>query len=257
MELQKKTLPVEEANGWYLMQTEKRYWEEEFIDEDTGDPTTIERSEVLCGKGTQVNEIIQSLLIENDIKTIKVSNIPLLGTQDKNLNLWETAIKVLTGKGGSKKSYIVTADSPAAAEIFISEYLEVNMEATFKLVKINEQDYNKVIKIYDIEREQLEQNNKRVCWYKAQIYSMLDDEYEEGESNSAGARNILVQATSFDKAMEAIKIVMNRNEFDTIYNTFKKLEELNIVDVFMPEENLAYYSDEEIVIHKQGVTVID
>ena len=131
------------------------------------------------------------------------------------------------------------------------------MEAKFKLVKINEKDYNKVIKIYDIVREQLEQNNKRGCWYKAQIYSMLDDEYEEGESNSAGARNILVQATSFDKAMEAIKIVMNRNEFDTIYNTFKKLEELNIVDVFMPEENLAYYSDEEIVIHKQGVTVID
>jgi hypothetical protein len=36
MELIKKTLPVKEARGWYLMQTEKRYWTEDFIDEDTG-----------------------------------------------------------------------------------------------------------------------------------------------------------------------------------------------------------------------------
>lgn len=245
MELRKCSLPVEEANGWYLMQTEKRYWIDEFIDEDTGDPTSTERSEPICGKGTQVNEIIQSLLIENDIKTIKVSNIPLLGTQDKKLNLWETNIRILTGKG-NKKSYIVTADSPAAAEVFISDYLEVNLDAVFKLSKINEQDYNKVIKIYDSEKEQLEQNKKRICWYKAQIYSMFDDGEDEGDGSNAGSRNILVQATSFDKAIAAIKAVMSNNEFDSIYNTFKKLEELNIVDVFMPDENLAYYSDEDL-----------
>lgn len=246
MELQKKTLPVEEANGWYLTQTVYRYWNEDFIDEDTGDPTTIERSESLCGKGTLINDITKSLLIENRVKTIRVSNIPLLGTQEKNLNLWETSIKLLTGKGGSKKNYIVTADSPAAAEVFISEYLEVNLEAAFKLIKINEQDYNRVIKIYDSEKELLEQNKKRICWYKAQIYSMLDDDSEDGESSSAGARNILVQATSFDKAIAAIKVVMSKNEFDSIYNTFKKLEELNIIDVFMPDENLAYYSDGDL-----------
>lgn len=245
MELQKKTLPVEEANGWYLMQTEKRYWEETEIDEETGNQTPTERSETLCGKGTQINDIIKSLLLENGIKTIKVSNIPLLGQQDKNLNLWGTDVKILTGKG-NKKSYIVTADSPAAAEVFISEFLEVNLEATFKLIKINEQDYQKVIKIYDSEKEQLELNKKRICWYKAQIYSLFDDGEDEGEGSSAGSRNILVQATSFEKAISAIKAVMSKNEFDSIYNTFKKLEELNIVDVFMPDEDLVYYSDEDL-----------
>ena len=245
MELQKKTLPVEEANGWYLMQTEKRYWEETEIDEETGNQTPIERYETLCGKGTQINDIIKSLLLENGIKNIKVSNIPLLGQQDKNLNLWGTDVKILTGKG-NKKSYIVTADSPAAAEVFISEYLEVNLEATFKLIKINEQDYQKVIKIYDSEKEQLELNKKRICWYKAQIYSLYDDGEDEGEGSSAGSRNVLVQATSFDKAMAAIKAVMTQNEFDSIYNTFKKLEELNVVDVFMPDEDLVYYSDEDL-----------
>lgn len=245
MELQKKTLPVEEANGWYLMQTEKRDCEEVEIDEDTGNQITVNRQKTICGKGTQINEIMKSLLLENGITTVKVSNIPLLGEQDKKLNLWGTDIKILTGKG-NKKSYIVTADSPAAAEVFISEYLEVNLEATFKLIKINEQDYNKVIKIYDSEKEQLELNKKRICWYKAQIYSLFDDGEDEGEGSSAGSRNVLVQATSFDKAMAAIKAVMTQNEFDSIYNTFKKIEELNIVDVFMPDENLVYYSDEDL-----------
>ena len=47
--------------------------------------------------------------------------------------------------------------------------------------------------------------------------------------------------------MAAIKAVMTQNEFDSIFNTFKKLEELNnIVDVFMPDENLVYYSDEDL-----------
>ena len=245
MELKKKTLPVEEANGWYLMQTEYRYWNEDFIDEDSGDTISTERKESLCGKGTLVNDIIKSLLLENGIKTIKVSNVPLLGNQEKCFNLWETSIKLLSGKG-NKKSYIVTADSPAAAETFISEYLEVNLEASFKLIKINEQDYQKVIKIYDSEKEQLELNKKRICWYKAQIYSLFDDGEDEGEGSNAGSRNILVQATSFDKAIAAIKAVMSQNEFDSIYNTFKKLEELNTVDVFMPDENLDYYSDEDL-----------
>lgn len=257
MELKKKTLPVGEAKGWYLMQTEYSYWVEEFIDEDSGDRSTEERKEPISGKGTQINEIIQSLLTENGIETVKVSNVPLLGTQEKSLNLWETSIKLLIGKGGSKKSYMVTADSPAAAEVFISEYLEINLDAAFKLIKINEQDYQKVIKIYETEKENLEQNKKRILWYKVQIYSMYDDGEDEGESSSAGARSILVQATSFEKSIEAVKIVMDRNEYDALYNTFKKVEELNTIDVFIPDENVAYYSDEDIVIHKQGVEVED
>lgn len=47
--------------------------------------------------------------------------------------------------------------------------------------------------------------------------------------------------------MASIKAIMAQNEFDNIYNTFKKLEELNnIVDVFMLDEDLVYYSDEDL-----------
>ncbi|MDR0658832.1 MAG: DUF4494 family protein [Mediterranea sp.] len=244
MELIKKTLDVSEAKGWYLMQNEKRYWTEDFIDEDTGDPTTVERSETLCGKGTLINEIIQSLLEENGIKTVKVSNVPLLGNQGKNMNLWETVLKVHSTKSDSKKIYYVTAECPADAEKFISEYFEVNIEADFELTKVNKLEYGKVIKMYETERDEYEADGtKHVKWYKCQIHAMFD---EDSDTGNAGTRNILVQATSLEKAIEAIKLVNGRSEYESIYNTFKLMQELTVVDVFIPDENVSFYSDNEI-----------
>ena len=244
MELIKKILPIKEANGWYLVDNAKRYWNEDFVDEDTNEVVSIERNETICGKGTLINEIIISLLEENEIQQVKVSNIPVLGSQEKNLNLWETILKMSSNKGDSKKNYAVTGDCPSAAEKFITEYLEVNVEATFELVKVNKLEYGQVIKIYDIEIEQLAAQKKEPKWFKCQMYSMIEE--EDGDSHSAGTRNILVQAVTFEKAIDAIKLVLNRNEYDSIYNTIKLLQELNIVDVFIPEDKVSYYSASDI-----------
>jgi hypothetical protein len=243
-ELIKKTLEVSKAKGWYLIQNEKRYWTEDFIDDATGEPQTILRSENLCGKGTLINEIIQSLLEKNGIKTVQVSNVPLLGNQEKNLNLWETVLRVRYDKGEAKKSYYVTADCPADAEKFISEYFEVHIEATFELIKVNKLEYGKVIKMYEAEREEYEADGtKRVKWYKSQIYVMLD---EDSDTGSAGTRSLLVQAASFERAIEAIRLVIGRSEYEKVYNTFKLMQELAIADVFIPDEKVAFYSDNEI-----------
>jgi hypothetical protein len=217
---------------------------EDFVDEETNEVTSVERNEVVCGKGTLLNAINISLLEENDIKTVKVSNVPLLGTQDKNLNLWEVVLKVHSKKGDSKKSYYVTADCPAASESFISEYFEVNIEATFELVKVNKLEYGKVIKIYDLEVEQFGEGVS-AKWYRCQIYSMIDDD-DDGSNRSAGDKNVLVQATTFENAIKAIKLAMNRSEYESIYNTFKLLQELKIVDVFIPDENVSFYSNGEL-----------
>ncbi|MDR2628231.1 MAG: hypothetical protein LBC40_09385, partial [Dysgonamonadaceae bacterium] len=124
MELIKKTLPASEAEGWYLMQNENRFWTEDFVNEETNEVVSIERNEILCQKGTQINPIIASLLTENGINAVKVSNVPLLGSQEKFLNLWEVTVKTRSAEGDKRKGYLVTADSPAAAEQFISEWME-------------------------------------------------------------------------------------------------------------------------------------
>ena len=244
MELVKKTMNVQDAKGWYLMQNEKRFWTEDFVDEDTNEVVPTERSEMICGKGALLNEILISLLVENGIEKVNVSNIPILGNQEKYMNLWEVVLKVTEKGNPRKRSYIVTADSPSGAESFISEYFEINIESAFELVKVNQVDYNKVIRVYDTEREEYEASGTHTAkWYKSQIYAMVDD---DGESNNAGCRNLLVLAFSFEKAIQAIKAVMSRNEYDEYYNTFKTMQELNIVDVFLPEESVSYYSDNEL-----------
>jgi Fe2+ or Zn2+ uptake regulation protein len=75
---------------------------------------------------------------------------------------------------------------------------------------------------------------------------MIDDDDDDGNSRSAGTKNVLVQASTFEKAIAAIKLVMNRSEYESIYNTIKLLQELNIVDVFIPDESVSYYSDSEL-----------
>jgi hypothetical protein len=245
MELIKKTMSVEDAKGWYLTQNEKRYWMEDFVDEDDGSVCSVERNEIICERGAQLNELLISLLVENDVKTVRVSNIPIKGNQEKYMNLWEVILKVTEKVNPRKRSYIVTADSPTAAEAFISEYFEINIEADFELVKVNQTDYNKLIKMYETEREAYEADGKRVKWYKCQIYSMIDAEDGESQKN-AGSKNILVQAKDFERAIEAVKAVLGRNEFDSVYSTLKLVQELTVLEVFIPDESVSYYSNEEL-----------
>ena len=79
MEIVKKTLSVEDAKGWCLLQNELKVWNETFIDEATGDSSTVERSEVILSKGCKLTEIDIATLKINGILSVLVSNIPLKG----------------------------------------------------------------------------------------------------------------------------------------------------------------------------------
>ncbi|MDR2042482.1 MAG: DUF4494 family protein [Tannerella sp.] len=246
MELIKKTVNAEEAEGLYLTRNESIIQTEDYADEETGEIRSGGVSEVLIKKGVLLTKMDISTLLENGIKTVRVSNIPILGIQEKYMNLWETILKVNEKGNRKKRSYIVMADSPAAAETFISEYFEVNVEAIFELVKVNQVEYNRVIKVYDTEREAYEKNGRqRVKWYKCQIRSSVEDE-ESGDEKETDSRNVLVQAFSFEEAIQAVKAVFGRDDFDRIYRQFKNVQELNIAEVFIPDEKVSYYSNEEL-----------
>ena len=245
MELIKETRSVNDATGWYLTQSVLIECDNIIIDGETNEERHQLWNKVICEKGLKLTEIDISTLIENGIETVQVSNIPLKGSQQKYLNLWETILKVISTKGESKKTYIVKADCPSDAEKFISEWHETNIEADFEIIKVNKLDYNKVIKMYETEKDEYEQDGKKkVKWFKCQIYITLDD--DEDSSSSSSQRNILCQATGFEKAIDAIKSVLGNNEYDNIYNTFKLLQEIKIEEVFIPEESVNYYSNSEL-----------
>jgi len=183
MEIIKKTLQIEEAKGWCLLQNESKVWIEDIADEETSAVSSVERSEVVLNKGCKLTEIDILTLKENGIITVRVSNIPLKGNKQEHMNLWETSLKIRSKNGEKKKTYIVTAESPTAAETFISDYLEINVECTFEAVKVSKLEYNKVIKMYDTEREEYEADGSHwIRWYKSQIFAMIegDDDTETG-----------------------------------------------------------------------------
>jgi hypothetical protein len=246
MEILKRTLPIEEAKGWYLLQNESKVWIENFTDEETGEVLSAERSEVVLNKGCKLTDIDILTLKENGITNVRVSNIPLKGNKQEHMNLWETSLKIRSKNGEKKKMYIVTAESPTAAETFISDYLEVNVECTFEAVKVSKLEYSKVIKLYDTEREEYEADGRNwIRWYKSQIFAMIEGD-DNTEIGSNPVKNILVQAADFETALKAIKTVMGRDEYDEIYNAFKSMQELNIEEVFIPDESVSYYSNSEV-----------
>jgi hypothetical protein len=207
MEILKRTLPVEEALGWHLLQNESKTWIEDFVDEETDEAVSEERSEVILRKGCKLTEIDISTLKENGIDSVHVSNVPLKGNKEEHMNLWETSLKIGSKSGEKKKTYIVTAESPTAAERFISDYLEINVECTFEAVKVSKLEYSAVIKLYETEREEYERNGKHyIKWYKSQIFATVEDD-DDAELGNAPAKNILVQATDFETALKAVKAV--------------------------------------------------
>jgi hypothetical protein len=246
MEILKRTLKAEDAKGWHLLQSESKTWIEDIVDEETNEVVSIERSEVVLNKGCKLTEIDILTLKENGITSVRVSNIPLKGNKQERMNLWETILKIRNRNGEKKKMYIVTAESPTAAEAFISDYLAINVECDFEAVKVSKVEYNRVIKLYDTEREEYEADGRHwIRWYKSQIFAMIESE-DDTETGSNPTKNILVQATDFETALKAIKTVMGRDEYDEIYNAFKSMQELNIEEVFIPDEKVSYYSNSEV-----------
>lgn len=249
MEIIKKTLPVEEAIGWHLLQNEYKRWVEDFTDEDTGNVTPVERIEVILYKGCELTELDVSALKENGITSVYVSNVQLKGVKEEYGDLWEAnlIVRISSAKSSKKRTYIVTASSPSAAEAFISEHLELNVECTFEAVKVSKADYQMVIKLYETEREEYEASGaRRARWYKAQLFATVDGDSGGEESCAGDAKNILVQAAHFEAALKAIKAVMGRNEYDAIFSSFKSMQELNVEEVFRPEDRVSYYSNKEL-----------
>jgi len=141
----KAVLPVGEAVGKYLVNDEKRRWTEDFVDKVSGKVVSLDRYETICERGTQVNDIIVSLLEENGIKNIEVSSVCLVGRQRKGCVCWKVDVKfeTLTLPNGNvldnkTRSFIVPADHPEEAEKKCVGFIEQTYKSTFAIKKISE-----------------------------------------------------------------------------------------------------------------------
>jgi hypothetical protein len=227
-EVVRKLVDVENAVGLYLAENALRVWKEDFVDGDSGEVVNIERNEIIIGRGALVTRIDVSTLRENGIKQVLVTDIPLTASNVHKTGLWDVKVKVSTPAGKMKAwNYIATGETPKEVELFMVAFLETNVSGVFEIVKISVLEIDSVIKIYD--REISEDAKEK--WYKV-TYDLIENKFF-----------IIVQARKLTDAIEIVgqKLENIANGYDLI-----EVKELNIVDVFIPDTRVTFYSLTEI-----------
>jgi len=230
MEIIKKQLPAREAKGWFLYENALKKWEEDFLDEDTREVVSIERYEVIAPKGELVNEIIISLLEENGIEQVWVSNVRTTGVQNNYMQLWQVELSWFDRKE-VKSRYLVPAVHPKEVEDFIRIWAEQNIIGAFSIGNIVQKDFTRALFMYDKDEEKLNKKSQSALFYKAVLKHDTD------------RSNILIKADKFRTAERAVTKMLIYNE-DSGHRFYEvvKMELLNVSKCFLEQTAIDYYS---------------
>lgn len=185
-----RTSKIEEMKGNYTAERLLRTWNEDFVDEDTGNVVSIQRNEILLNKGvlldndelSQVNFYLQS----KDIKDVLISNQKRTGTAVKNTASVYCAT-ILHGK--KKRNYYLYADSVDLALKIITDFLEQKIEGSFSFTAVKEMEYSNLIP--------LEEDDVDKDFYKIEV----DVAYDEDD---VFKQTYMLQANDAEEAKEII-----------------------------------------------------
>ncbi len=204
-----KTSTLEEIKDKYLAERLLRTWNEDFIDEDTGETVSIERNEIIFDKGTlilndelsQINFYLQS----GDIKKVAVSNQKRIGhSANGYTSVWSVTVRVYK----KKKTYFLYANSIQLAIKIITDYLEQTIDGAFVFTSIKEIDYSNLIPIQE------DSDGKE--FYKTEVEVTYEDEEPIN-------RTYILQANDAEQAKELIvnfiTIQLNSEKKNTSFET--------------------------------------
>ncbi|MBE7691169.1 hypothetical protein [Tenacibaculum piscium] len=170
-----ETSSISEMKDKYLSEILLRTWNEEFVDESTGEIICMERNEIVFEKGTylsndnlsQINFLIQS----GDLKSVSVSNQKREAEHaDGVKSVWIVSALINNKK---KANYYLYADSVQMAIIIAIDYLEQNHSTTFKLVNVKKESFFTLLSISDEDEKKAIEDNKELFYYK--IESSITD----------------------------------------------------------------------------------
>lgn len=119
-----------------------RTWMEDYIDKDTCETASIERSEILFEKGTYITpDILTQInfwMEAGAIKEIEVSNQRRMSFEFPNSSLfpYKGSIKI----GDRKRTYLLYATSVQNALLILADYVELNDNGGFTVVEVKELD---------------------------------------------------------------------------------------------------------------------
>lgn len=133
--------------GKWVARRALRTWIEEFVDKDTNESTSIERSEVLLERGTYIDQDVLSsinfMLQEGSLKEVEVSNQNRQGILFENHTM--LPYKAVAKIDGKRVSFLLYANSISKALTILVDYIELNYRGGFEIIDIKEMEYCVVI----------------------------------------------------------------------------------------------------------------
>lgn len=136
------TSNLSEMKDKYLAETLYRKWNENFVDESTGELVNIERKEIIFDRGTFLDhhnlEEINFFLQSGDISQVKVSNVKRQATLvNGNAAVWVAVVKLQ----GKKQTFYLYANSVEVAMQILTDYIEQHYQGYFEVLSLKEQEY--------------------------------------------------------------------------------------------------------------------
>ena len=119
-----ETSKPEEMRGKYLAEKVVKSWTEDFVDEDTGEPVSIERTEVIFDRGTYIDDdMLQKIMFSiqaEEIQTVKVVDTKPT-TERANVQIRRYIVKLTDGLHTSN-IYTTRCMTPEDAAQMVSDY---------------------------------------------------------------------------------------------------------------------------------------
>lgn len=234
----------------YLVADVFQKWTEDFLDEDSGEVVTIERTQKLFERGLLIDqELLTQIsfhLQTGDIKEVEVSNQKRLAFERQNTRLhpWQAQAEI----GGKKFKFLLYASGIANVIEILNDYIELNYASGFTLVMAKEMDFCIILtdtfekQKVDLEKAYLKDEISLDEYMEAR-YNDMNDEEEIKEkkfyqleikitypNDFETTRNFVVHTFDTDRAMMIISFYLKTLEVENKKNAEENGSEYEIRD---------------------------
>lgn len=153
-EIRFKTSDPKRMLNKYIASRILKTWKEDFVDDYTGEVTSIERNEVLFEKGTLIDQDtlaqIRFYMQEGSIKEVEVSNQKRLSFENSNTCMYIYVAQVQIKD--KKYKFLLFGTSVENVVDILKDYIELNFEGGFTILMVKEHE-NRIIIIDDLGRQ--------------------------------------------------------------------------------------------------------
>lgn len=156
--------------GAVLAETAKRSWKEDFVDEDSGEVVTIDRSEVVMQKGhILTKEDVAQIMFHiqaGDIKNVLISNQLRTGVESESTHRYVVSVRNIDGD--KFVLYIMGATSAGMAYQIATDYAEQRMKGLFCVSEVKEND------CYLVQSTKKYKDNEHPSYYIVTVCTRFD-----------------------------------------------------------------------------------